>query len=54
MIAPALAGYDIVRTLAADPDFSLPIVSHPAFSGANVVSPDCGFTHRAFLARCTA
>lgn len=49
MIAPALAGYDIVRTLAADPDFSLPIVSHPAFSGANVVSPDCGFSHRAFF-----
>ncbi|GMB82558.1 5-methylthioribulose-1-phosphate isomerase [Shinella zoogloeoides] len=49
MIAPALAGYDIVRTLAADPDFSLPIVSHPAFSGANIVSPDCGFSHRAFF-----
>jgi ribulose-bisphosphate carboxylase large chain len=49
MIAPALAGYDIIRTLAADPDFSLPIVSHPAFSGANVVSPDCGFSHRSFF-----
>lgn len=49
MIAPALVGYDIVRTLAADPDFSLPIVSHPAFSGANVISPDCGFSHRAFF-----
>lgn len=49
MIAPALAGYDIIRTLAADPDFSLPIISHPAFSGANVVSPDCGFSHSAFF-----
>lgn len=49
MLAPALAGYDIVRTLAADPDFSLPIISHPAFSGANVVSPDCGFSHRSFF-----
>lgn len=49
MIAPALAGYDVVRTLAADPDFLLPIVSHPAFSGANVVSPDTGFSHRAFF-----
>ncbi|MBD9375198.1 transcriptional regulator [Rhizobium sp. ARZ01] len=49
MVAPALAGYDVVRTLAADPDFTLPIVSHPAFSGANVVSPDCGFSHRAFF-----
>lgn len=49
MIAPALAGYDIIRTLAADQDFILPIVSHPAFSGANVISPDCGFAHRAFF-----
>jgi len=49
MIAPALAGYDIIRTLAADQDFTLPVVSHPAFSGANVVSPDCGFTHRTFF-----
>lgn len=49
MIAPALVGYDVARTLAADPDFTLPIVSHPAFSGANVVSPDCGFSHRVFF-----
>jgi len=49
MLAPALTGYDVVRTLAADPDFSLPIVSHPAFSGANVVSADCGFSHRSFF-----
>ncbi|TXI12151.1 MAG: transcriptional regulator, partial [Rhizobium sp.] len=49
MIAPALAGYDVIRTLAADPEFALPIISHPAFSGANVVSPDCGFSHRTFF-----
>ncbi|KOF20819.1 RuBisCO [Ensifer adhaerens] len=48
MISPALAGYDVIHTLAADPDFTLPIVSHPAFSGANVVSPDTGFSHRCF------
>lgn len=33
MIAPALTGYDVVRTLAADPDFLLPIVSHRTFFG---------------------
>ena len=49
MLAPALTGYDVVRTLASDPGFSLPIVCHPAFSGANVVSADCGFSHRAFF-----
>lgn len=48
MISPALAGYDVIHTLAADPDFTLPIVSHPAFSGANVVSRDTGFSHRCF------
>lgn len=48
MLAPALTGYDVLRTLAADDDFGLPIVSHPAFSGANVISPDTGFSHRAF------
>ncbi len=49
MIAPALTGYDAARSLAAHPDFSLPIVSHPAFSGANVVSPECGFSHRVYF-----
>jgi ribulose-bisphosphate carboxylase large chain len=49
MLAPALTGYDVVRTLAADPSFGLPIVCHPAFSGANVVSPTSGFSHRAFF-----
>ncbi|NOV17501.1 transcriptional regulator [Ensifer adhaerens] len=48
MISPALAGYHVIHTLASDPDFTLPIVSHPAFSGANVVSPDTGFSHRCF------
>ena len=33
MIAPALAGYDAIRALAEDSDFSLPIISHPAFFG---------------------
>jgi len=49
MVAPALAGYDVIRTLAADPEFALPIVTHPAFSGTNVVSPDGGFSHRAYF-----
>ena len=49
MLAPAMTGYDIVRTLAAHPEFTLPIVSHPAFSGANVVSPTSGFSHRSFF-----
>lgn len=46
MLAPALAGYDVALQLAADPEFGLPVISHPALSGANVVGGDCGFSHR--------
>jgi ribulose-bisphosphate carboxylase large chain len=45
MVAPALAGMDVTYQLATDPDFDLPIVTHPAFGGANVVGSDCGFSH---------
>jgi ribulose-bisphosphate carboxylase large chain len=45
MLAPALAGMDIAYQLARDPDFGLPIVTHPAFGGANVVGGHCGFSH---------
>lgn len=49
MLAPSLIGYDVARTLAADPDFLLPIVSHPTFGGANVITPTTGFSHRFFF-----
>jgi len=45
MIAPALTGYDVVRSLAADPAFNLPILSHPSFGGANVIGAGMGFSH---------
>lgn len=45
MVAPALQGYAAVAELAADTDFGLPIISHPAFSGANVIAPDIGFSY---------
>lgn len=45
MLAPALAGMDIAYQLSRDPDFGLPIVTHPAFGGANVVGGHCGFSH---------
>ena len=49
MLAPSLVGYDVARVLAADPDFALPIVSHPTFGGANVITPSTGFSHRFFF-----
>lgn len=45
MCAPALIGYDTVRELSTDQSLNLPVISHPAFSGANVVSDDAGFSH---------
>ncbi|WP_233280515.1 RuBisCO large subunit C-terminal-like domain-containing protein [Devosia rhizoryzae] len=45
MLAPALVGLDVARTLSADPAFALPIVSHPTFGGANVITPTTGFSH---------
>lgn len=46
MVAPALQGYAAVQELAAHCGFGLPIVSHPAFSGANVIAQQNGFSHR--------
>ncbi len=44
---PGLGGFDAMRTLADDDDFGLPIISHPAFYGGFVTSPDNGFSHYA-------
>lgn len=44
---PGLAGFDSIRALADDADFGLPIISHPAFYGSFVTSPDNGFSHYA-------
>ncbi len=49
MLAPSLTGYDVARALSADPAFTLPIVSHPAFGGANVITPTTGFSHGFFF-----
>jgi ribulose-bisphosphate carboxylase large chain len=45
MCAPALMGYDTLRDLSVSLQFRLPIISHPAFSGANVVAGEAGFSH---------
>jgi len=49
MLAPSLVGYDVARGLAADPGFMLPIVSHPTFGGANVITATTGFAYRFFF-----
>jgi len=45
LIAPGLVGLDMVRQLAADAQFNLPIMAHPAFQGSIVVSPTSGVAH---------
>ena len=36
LVAPGLAGFGALRELADDPDFGLPILAHPAFTGSFV------------------
>lgn len=42
MAAPAITGFTLIRDLARDPDFNLPIFLHPCFSGSAVLSKDSG------------
>jgi ribulose-bisphosphate carboxylase large chain len=49
LLAPALSGFDIMRHLAEDQEFGLPIFSHPAFLGSYVTSKDNGISHFALF-----
>jgi len=46
LIAPGLTGFDAMRCLADDDGLGLPILSHPAFQGTYVLSPDHGISHQ--------
>lgn len=45
LIAPGLTGFDTLRMLAADETVNLPLISHPAWLGSLVTSPDNGVAH---------
>jgi len=45
MISPGITGFDAMRDLAEDDDIALPVLSHPAFQGSFVVSPQSGISH---------
>jgi ribulose-bisphosphate carboxylase large chain len=45
LICPGLTGFDTMRALAEDEEVNLPIISHPAFLGGMVTSPENGFSH---------
>ncbi|HVC32075.1 MAG TPA: RuBisCO large subunit C-terminal-like domain-containing protein [Chloroflexota bacterium] len=45
LVSPGLAGLGSVTQLATDASIGLPILSHPAFQGSLVASPDSGIAH---------
>ncbi len=45
VVAPGLIGLDSVRMLVDDDRINLPIMSHPAFQGSYVTSPENGLSH---------
>jgi len=45
LIAPGLTGFDMMRAIAEDESVGLPLISHPAFLGSMVISPDNGIYH---------
>lgn len=47
LIAPGLTGMDGMRMLVDDDRVALPLMSHPAFQGSFVVSPQSGISHYA-------
>jgi ribulose-bisphosphate carboxylase large chain len=49
MIAPGLAGFDIMHQIADDDEVALPILSHPALQGSFVLNPDSGISHHALF-----
>jgi ribulose-bisphosphate carboxylase large chain len=49
LVMPGLFGFDLVRRLAVDETFGLPIMTHPTFLGSYVLSDTLGFTHAAMF-----
>lgn len=47
MLCPGLTGMDAMRLIASNNAIGLPILSHPAFQGNFVTSPDSGISHYA-------
>jgi ribulose-bisphosphate carboxylase large chain len=45
LICPGLIGLDVMRHLADNDRIALPILSHPAFQGSMVTSPENGIAH---------
>ena len=48
IVTGALAGLPTLREVALDPEVGLPVFFHPAFCGSYTVSPESGFSQRAY------
>ncbi len=46
LIAPGLTGFDAMRSLADNDELAMPVLSHPAFQGTYIVSPNHGISHQ--------
>ena len=53
LVCPGLTGFDVMRTLADDETIQLPLLSHPAFLGSFVTSPDNGISPYALFGQIT-
>jgi ribulose-bisphosphate carboxylase large chain len=49
LISPGLTGFGAMAAIADDDRIGLPIMSHPAFQGSFVTSPDSGISHFALF-----
>lgn len=45
LIMPGLLGYALAHRLSSDPDFGLPIMTHPSFTGPFVLNAETGMSH---------
>lgn len=45
LIMPGLLGYGLAHHLSSDPDFGLPIMTHPSFTGPFVLTPENGMSY---------
>lgn len=53
MLAPGLMGFDVLRQLAADERFDLPILAHPAWLGSSLERGNAGLGHGVLLGTLT-
>lgn len=49
LVIPGLLGFGLVDRIARDDALALPVMTHPAFLGPFVLSPDTGFEHGVIL-----